>query len=71
MTRELPGHLKQVVSLAPEYMRATGFSRERANEILCLFAGVPSLYDLNALQAAQVESYMKSVINQCRNGGRQ
>lgn len=71
MTRERPAHLGPVVRLAPEYMRATGFSRERANEVLCLFAGEKSLYDIDELQAAQVESYMRSVIDQCRNGGRQ
>lgn len=52
----------EIQRMAPEFTEAVGKDREGAKRLLLLFAGVDRLRDLSALQAKEVEAYMRSVI---------
>lgn len=58
----MQGALKPITELAPKYMQATGFDREKANAVLCRYAGVERLADLKPWDVNGVAEYMREVI---------
>ena len=52
----------KIQARADEFTEAVGKDREGAKRLLLLYAGVDRLKDLSALQAKEVEAYMRSVI---------
>lgn len=53
--------LEPIIRLAPSFMSKTGFDKVKANEVLCTYGGVSSLYDLNEAGIQSVAHFMRTV----------